>query len=228
MRLATAPDAERAAVICCGSAGLKMLWVVSSLTDPSTASWSRTDVAVGWGCPGRSAEAGIALVPESRKEQGIVAECSVSENANLSRLAAASQRWLRNRQEEQALSRSYISALRVRCSGIDQPVQALSGGNQQKVVLARCLATNPRVLLLDEPTRGVDVGARREIYSLLFELAAKGLAILFVSSELEEVLGISDRVIVMGEGEIRGELQRSEFSEHAIMSLASPHSRKAA
>jgi ribose transport system ATP-binding protein len=178
--------------------------------------------------PRDACRAGIALVPEGRKEQGIIAECSVSENANLSRLAAASQRWLRNRQEEQALSRSYISALRVRCSGIDQPVQALSGGNQQKVVLARCLATNPRVLLLDEPTRGVDVGARREIYSLLFELAAKGLAILFVSSELEEVLGISDRVIVMGEGEIRGELQRSEFSEHAIMSLASPHSRKAA
>jgi ribose transport system ATP-binding protein len=116
----------------------------------------------------------------------------------------------------------------VRCAGVSQPVGRLSGGNQQKVVIGRCLATNPRVLLLDEPTRGVDVGARREIYSLLFSLAESGLAVLFVSSELEEIIGISDRVLVMSDGGIRGEIPRADLSEHAIMSLASPHQRIAA
>jgi ribose transport system ATP-binding protein len=107
-------------------------------------------------------------------------------------------------------------------------VADLSGGNQQKVVLAKCLSTNPAVLLLDEPTRGVDVGARREIYSLLFSLAEQGMAILFVSSEMEEALGIADRLLVMSEGTITGEIPREQFSEEAIMTLASPHSQEAA
>jgi ribose transport system ATP-binding protein len=100
-------------------------------------------------------------------------------------------------------------------------VQELSGGNQQKVVIAKCLATHPSVLLLDEPTRGIDIGARCEIYTELRRLASQGLAILFVSSDLEEVIGLSDRVLVMSDGAIQGELSRLELSEEAILSLAS-------
>ena len=99
-------------------------------------------------------------------------------------------------------------------------VQFLSGGNQQKVVLGKWLAIQPRVLFLDEPTRGIDVGAKQEIYKLMEELARKGVAILFVSSEMEEILGMSDRVLVMHEGRLTGELQRSELSEEAVMHLA--------
>jgi len=178
--------------------------------------------------PLEATQAGLALVPESRKEQGILAEISISDNVALSLMASGSSLALRSRAAERSLAQQTIESLKVRCAGASQPVGRLSGGNQQKVVLGRCLATSPRVLLLDEPTRGVDVGARREIYSLLFSLAESGLAVLFVSSELEEVIGISDRVLVISDGGIRGELPRADLSEHAIMSLASPHQRIAA
>ena len=112
----------------------------------------------------------------------------------------------------------------MRCAALSQPVQQLSGGNQQKVVLAKCLATNPKVLLLDEPTRGIDVGARCEIYTELRTLAAQGLAIVMVSSDLEEVIGLADRVLVMSEGALRGELSGSDISEQSVMCLASPTS----
>jgi ribose transport system ATP-binding protein len=108
----------------------------------------------------------------------------------------------------------------VKAAGLDQLVSALSGGNQQKVVLGKWLATNPRVLILDEPTRGVDIGARSEIYGLIDRLAADGLAVLMISSDLEEILGISDRVLVMHEGRIAGELPRGRLSEEAVMHLA--------
>ena len=110
--------------------------------------------------------------------------------------------------------------LGVRMGGIDMPVSSLSGGNQQKVVLGKWLALRPNVLLLDEPTRGIDVGAKQEIYQLMDELAQQGLAVLFVSSELEEILGMSDRVLVMHEGRVTGQLQRDQLSEQAIMKLA--------
>ena len=178
--------------------------------------------------PVEASQSGIALVPESRKDQGIIPETSIADNINISSLTSESAFTTRNFALERDTTELMISSLNVRCSGPYQQIQRLSGGNQQKVVIGRCLATNPRILLLDEPTRGVDVGARREIYSLLFRLAQDGLAILFVSSELEEIIGISDRVLVMSEGAVRGELPRRDLSEHAIMALASPHSRIAA
>ncbi len=178
--------------------------------------------------PQDACSVGLALVPESRKEQGIIASSSIRENTVLSVLRTLSRTVVRNRKRETSLAADFIEKLRIRCTGPEQRVAELSGGNQQKVVLARCLATSPSVLLLDEPTRGVDVGARREIYSILFELAAQGLAILFVSSELEEVLGIADRVLVMNAGRITGDLPRSTLSEHSIMALASHHTSKEA
>ena len=171
---------------------------------------------------------GIALVPESRKEQGVILDSSIRENIILSDRTLQSPLSIRNFASEQAQSDSFIASLRIRCTSGEQLSKNLSGGNQQKVVIGRCLATSPSVLLLDEPTRGVDVGARREIYSLLFKLAEQGMAILFVSSELEEVIGIADRVLVMNDGEVRGELSRPELSEHAIMRLASTHQQVAA
>ena len=121
---------------------------------------------------------------------------------------------------EQAATALMIRKLRIKTPSETQIVQFLSGGNQQKVVLGKWLAMKPDVLLLDEPTRGIDVGAKQEIYSLMEELAAEGVAILFVSSEMEEILGMSDRTLVMHEGRISGELQRDELSEEAIMQLA--------
>jgi ribose transport system ATP-binding protein len=113
-----------------------------------------------------------------------------------------------------------MGALSIRASGPEQIAGVLSGGNQQKVVLAKWLATRPRLLLLDEPTRGIDVGARQEIYAILRKLAADGVAILFASSEMEEVLTLSDRTLVMHAGGIAGELARDELTEEAVMQLA--------
>jgi ribose transport system ATP-binding protein len=113
-----------------------------------------------------------------------------------------------------------IPAMRIKTPNTEQPVQFLSGGNQQKVVIGKWLATRPKVLLLDEPTRGVDIGAKQEIYRLMEELASRGVAVLFVSSDLEEILGMSDRTLVLHEGRLSGELSRSELSEEAVMQLA--------
>jgi ribose transport system ATP-binding protein len=174
--------------------------------------------------PHQALQAGIALLPEDRKEQGLILESSIAENIILSSVEQLAGRLVRSFARESEQAATGAAAVRVRCAALSQPVQQLSGGNQQKVVLAKCLATNPTVLLLDEPTRGIDVGARCEIYTELRTLAAKGLAIVMVSSDLEEVIGLADRVLVMSEGALRGELTGSEISEQAVMRLASPAS----
>ena len=164
--------------------------------------------------------AGIALVPEDRKKQGLVIEMAVQRNVSLAGLSRNGRFGFLSHRAEERDTQHCIEKLRVKTPGADQVVQYLSGGNQQKVVLGKWLALKPKVLLLDEPTRGIDVGAKQEIYQLMEELAADGVAILFVSSELEEVMGMSDRTLVMHEGRLTGELQRSELSEEAIMQLA--------
>ncbi len=169
-------------------------------------------------------EAGLALVPEDRKQQGLILEMSVRHNIGLpslrrNRLAGG----LLNRERERADAEAMIRKLRLRPADPRKAVQDLSGGNQQKAVLAKWLPLNPRVLLLDEPTRGVDVGAKEEIYHLIEEAAESGAAVLFVSSELPEVLGLADRILVMHQGSITGELARAEASEEAVMHLATGH-----
>lgn len=165
--------------------------------------------------------AGLSLVPEDRKLQGLVLEMSVRENMSLASISR-DQGKLGSIDfvQEQNISEEMINAMNIKTPNDNQIVQFLSGGNQQKVVLGKWLAMKPSVLLLDEPTRGVDVGAKEEIYHLMNELASKGMAILFVSSDLEEIRGISDRVLVMHEGTLTGELSREEMSEEAIMQLA--------
>jgi ribose transport system ATP-binding protein len=165
--------------------------------------------------------AGLALVPESRKEQGLILEMMVQQNialAALSRQCRAGAFIDFRREREGALA--MIDRLRVRPPSPRQLVQNLSGGNQQKVVLAKWLLLQPRVLLLDEPTRGVDVGAKEEIYHLIEQTAAADTAVLFVSSDMPEVLGLADRIVVMHEGQVTGELGRAEASEQAVMRLA--------
>lgn len=176
--------------------------------------------------PQDAIEAGIALVPEDRKHEGLVLEMPIRQNIGLAghRRNAGFAGFLNFRQEA-ADSADYSSKLKVKAPHDQHLVSTLSGGNQQKVVLAKWLSMNPKVLLLDEPTRGIDVGAKQEIYQLMDELAGQGMAVLFVSSELEEVIGMSDRAIVMHEGRITGELSRQELTEEAIMQLATTHER---
>jgi ribose transport system ATP-binding protein len=164
--------------------------------------------------------AGIYLVPEDRRVQGLVLAASVKDNISLPSLDRLSTLRLVARRREQELAQSMVAQLNVRTPGIRQTVGLLSGGNQQKVVVAKWLSRQPRVLILDEPTRGVDVGAKTEIYALMDRLAQQGMAVLMISSDLEEVLGMSDRVLVMHEGELAGELSREDMSEEAIMRLA--------
>jgi len=170
--------------------------------------------------PIEAIEAGIALAPEDRKQQGIILEMAVRENMSLSSLKRDQRKGFLNREKENAITSEMIGKMRVKTPGPEQMVQFLSGGNQQKVVLGKWLAMEPEILLLDEPTRGIDIGAKEEIYQLMEELAKRGVAILFVSSEMEEILGMSDRALVMHEGRLTGELKRDELSEEAVMRLA--------
>lgn len=165
--------------------------------------------------------AGLALVPEDRKQQGLILPMTVRTNVGLAALKRNQRRFgFLNDVAEGEESQSMIAKLRIKTPDDGQVVQYLSGGNQQKVVLGKWLAMKPDVLLLDEPTRGIDIGAKQEIYTLMEELAAQGVAILFVSSEMEEILGMSDRTLVMHEGQITGELQRDELTEERVMQLA--------
>ncbi|MEZ4702217.1 MAG: sugar ABC transporter ATP-binding protein [Rhodothermales bacterium] len=179
------------------------------------------DADTSFHSPMDAIEAGIALVPEERKEQGLVIEMTVRQNIGLAGLWRNRRRLGGlNREQEIADTAAMIDQLGIKTPSQTQIARFLSGGNQQKVVLGKWLTMGPRLLLLDEPTRGIDVGAKEEVYRLMEKLAREGLAILFVSSELEEILGMSDRVLVMHEGRITGELSRNELSEEAVMHLA--------
>ncbi|HEY1090398.1 MAG TPA: L-arabinose ABC transporter ATP-binding protein AraG [Burkholderiaceae bacterium] len=174
--------------------------------------------------PAAAIAAGIVLCPEDRKEQGILAQSSVAENINIScrRHGLLGGVFLRHRREAE-LADSFIARLRIKTPSREQEIRLLSGGNQQKVILARWLAEpGLKVLILDEPTRGIDVGAKNEIYGLIHEVAASGCCVIVVSSELPEVLGIADRLIVMRDGRISGELLRNEASETEALRLALP------
>ncbi len=164
---------------------------------------------------------GLALVPEDRKQHGIILEMAIRTNIGLPGLLRNKKPGgFINQRQEDLDTEKMVEAMRVRTPSHDQIVQYLSGGNQQKVVIGKWLALGPKLLMLDEPTRGIDVGAKQEIYMLMEKLAEDGVGILFVSSEMEEVLGMSDRVLVMHEGRLTGELSRDELSEEAIMRLA--------
>jgi ribose transport system ATP-binding protein len=170
--------------------------------------------------PSDAVNAGLVLAPEDRRYHGLILEDSVQHNIGLANLDRLSYLRLVARGREAEMARSASKQLAVKTPSIRQPVGLLSGGNQQKVVLGKWLARTPRLLILDEPTRGIDVGAKSEIYALMEKLAGEGMAILMISSDLEEVLNMSDRVLVMHEGRLAGELPRARLSEQAVMNLA--------
>ncbi|NJL94287.1 MAG: sugar ABC transporter ATP-binding protein [Anaerolineae bacterium] len=163
---------------------------------------------------------GIGFAPEDRKREGLILIRSVLENASVAILRQICRLHFIRRGLERQIVTQFVSKLRVATPSVEQHVGKLSGGNQQKVVLARWLAVKPRVLILDEPTRGIDVGAKAEIYALLNELAEQGIAIIVISSEMPEVLGLSDRIYVMQNGRITGELSRAEATEEKVLELA--------
>jgi len=172
--------------------------------------------------PSEAIQSGIVLVPEDRKKDGLVLGLDVKTNITLSTLKDIQQTGFLSAKKELELTQKYIDSLKIKTSSPHLAVRNLSGGNQQKVVLARCLATQPKVLMLDEPTRGVDAGAKNEIYKLIMELSEAGLGIIVVSSELPEILTVSDRILVMAEGKITAEFHSVDANEDAILKAAIP------
>jgi rhamnose transport system ATP-binding protein len=172
------------------------------------------------GSPGEAVERGIAYVPEDRRHHGLVMEMPIAANTTLAILHTISRGGFLDFRRERAIATEYRERLAVKAPSISVRVDTLSGGNQQKVVLGRWLATKPAVLILDEPTQGVDIGSKSEIHRLMGELAQQGLAILMISSELPEILGMSDRIAVMHGGRIKAILNRGDATQQRILELA--------
>jgi ribose transport system ATP-binding protein len=173
-------------------------------------------------CPADAIAAGIGYIPEDRKEGGLVLGMNISENISMTCIERIEYLGFLNKRREKSLAESYIKQLNVKTTGPDFIVEKLSGGNQQKIVIAKWLASNPAVLLLDEPTRGIDIGAKKEIYDLINKLALQGLGIVMVSSELPEILAISDRIITMSEGKVSGEFSPEQATEEVLLHAALP------
>jgi ribose transport system ATP-binding protein len=176
--------------------------------------------------PRQAIDAGLALAPEDRKVDGLVLAMSVSENVSLSCLSQATRAGLLQPRREREMVNDYVERLAVKTPSLDEQVRNLSGGNQQKVVLAKWLATRPKVLLLDEPTRGIDINAKKEIYAIIDELARSGLGVVMVSSELPEILAIADRILVLAEGRLTAEFSREEATEEKVLKAALPAARQ--
>jgi ribose transport system ATP-binding protein len=170
----------------------------------------------------KAINAGMALVPEDRKKDGLVLGLDIKTNISLSSIDQHQSTGLIDNKAELSKAHHYIKALKIKTTSENQTVKNLSGGNQQKVVIAKCLATKPKVLMLDEPTRGIDINAKNEIYKLIAELAASGLGIIMVSSELPEILAISDRILVMADGAITAEFEGNKATEDNILKAAIP------
>ncbi len=171
--------------------------------------------------PWDAQKAGMSLVPEDRKLHGVLLSMSIRDNIALSKTKALSRFGVVDTKKENELAETYFKKLRVRAPNIETKVGQLSGGNQQKAAIARSMAAGAQIIIFDEPTRGIDVGAKREIYLLMRELSEQGISIIMVSSEMDELLGMSDRVLVVREGKIVGELQKEEFDQEKILTLAS-------
>jgi rhamnose transport system ATP-binding protein len=173
--------------------------------------------------PAQAIGLGLGYVPEDRRQHGVVLEMSVAANTSLANLGGVSRRGLLDWRAEQTMAARYVDDLRIKAPSVAVPVGTLSGGNQQKVALSRWLSIDPAVLILDEPTQGVDVGAKSEIHDLMGRLAERGMAILMISSEMPEILGMSDRIAVMRAGTVRAVLPRAEATQATILAAALGH-----
>jgi ribose transport system ATP-binding protein len=175
--------------------------------------------------PTAAIKSGLALVPEDRKKHGLVLGLNVKTNISLTTLGKLEEAGILNNKKETVLAKKYIDDLQIKTPSDKQLARNLSGGNQQKIVLAKWLATKPKLLMLDEPTRGIDINAKNEIYKLILKLANEGLGIIMVSSELPEILAISDRVLVMSEGSLTAEYFIAEATENKILNAAIPRTK---
>jgi ribose transport system ATP-binding protein len=171
--------------------------------------------------PKDALKSGIGLIPENRKEEGCFLGMDIAWNISFANLRRISQGLLIKKNAEQILAESFRDLMRIKTPSLSQKVKLLSGGNQQKVVLSKILATESRILIFDEPTRGIDVETRQDIYRLMNEITMKGRSIIMITSDMEELLGMSDRIVVIAEGRLTGTLERKEFSQNAILELAS-------
>jgi rhamnose transport system ATP-binding protein len=203
-----------------GSGRTQFAETIFGLTPADSGETLLAGVPVKIGTPAQAIELGIGYVPEDRRHHGVVLEMPIAFNTSLANLKRVSRHGLIDEGQERELAGRYLMQLRIKAPSVYTETGALSGGNQQKVALARWLAIHPKVLILDEPTQGVDIGSKSEIHNLMLELAAGGLAIIMISSELPEVLSISDRIAVMHQGTIGGVLSREEATQQKILSLA--------
>ncbi|MDE2770838.1 MAG: sugar ABC transporter ATP-binding protein [Bacteroidota bacterium] len=204
-----------------GSGRTELLRILFGVDMPMSGRVTVADQPVELKSPHHAIAAGIALVPEDRAKQGLILEMSTQPNLSLGALYRHYLGWkLLDRTWESGVTQEMVSQLNIQGVQASKPTRHLSGGNQQKVVLGKWLTLNPRVLLLDEPTRGIDVGAKQETYKAIDELAARGMAILLVSSESDEIIALSDRVLVMQDHTVVGELDHTELTERALMQLA--------
>ena len=176
--------------------------------------------AVSFASPSAAMDAGIAYLPEDRHQEGLVLDFSIAQNVSLPILPRLFPRFIVDTARERAVAREYTDQFNVKMTGVEQLVGALSGGNQQKVVLAKWLASRPLLLILDEPTRGIDIGAKVEVHRIISELAAAGLGIILISSDLPEVLAMSDRIVVLHEGRVTAEIARGDATEERVMVAA--------
>ena len=176
--------------------------------------------------PGKAMKMGIAMAPEDRKRQGLVLDETVKQNISMPILRKISKNTILNRKKEAELTDFYKEKMRIKIYSGDQIAKELSGGNQQKVVLSKELATEPELIIIDEPTRGIDVGAKQEIYKLMNSLVAEGMTILMITSEMEELLGMSDRIAIFCEGHKSGELEKEEFDSERVLWFASSYNKK--
>lgn len=192
---------------------------IAGVTPGASGSISLKGQALSVKNPQAALRQGIVLVPEDRQHHGLLLAMDIAQNATLPILKRLSRLWMRER-DQRTMAQGWIERLRIACTGPMQPVRELSGGNQQKVVLAKSLLCEPKILIVDEPTRGVDVGAKAEVHRLLRELADQGLGVLMISSDLPEVLAVADRVLVMRAGQIVAEMDRNEASEESVMFAA--------
>jgi rhamnose transport system ATP-binding protein len=208
-----------------GAGRSEMAHVLFGITPAESGSVTVDGRTVPIRSPRQAMELGIAYVPEDRKHEGLILPMSVRENTTLAILRRLAHAGFVDQRAERKITGEYVEKLRIRTPGIAQLVRNLSGGNQQKIVIAKWLAREPKVLILDEPTRGIDVGAKAEIHRLMSALAQQGLAILMISSELPEILGMSDRVLVMRQGRIVGEFTREQATQEAIIGAAMGNDR---
>ena len=164
---------------------------------------------------------GIALVPEDRKQQGAIPHLSIKNNITMSMLRKICRLGFIDQRKEQEIAQKYRQDIGIKTASLDAPVSSLSGGNQQKVILSKWLAAAPELIILDEPTRGIDVGAKSEIYTLINRMVESGMAIIMITSEMEELIGMSDRIIVLSEGILTADLSKDKFDKETILFYAS-------